>query len=67
MSDIRIKDNTVAVDYDYYWLPMASCPRGVKVQLLNPGGVAVYGTYDGKNSIWQNWAPVPKQRKKETT
>ncbi len=55
-------DQTVAVDPAYYWQPMATSPRGVKVQLLGAGGVAVYGTWDGKNPFWQGWAPLPKRR-----
>lgn len=66
MTNIRIKDNAVAVDYDYFWLPMSSCPRGVKLQLLNAGGVAIYGQYDGKDKDWTGWAPLPKKRKSET-
>ena len=27
--------NTVAVDREYYWQPMDTCPRGVKVQVKN--------------------------------
>lgn len=60
---VRIKQNEVAVDIDYYWQPMSTCPRGVKVQLLNAGGVAVYGRFNGKDDHWQGWAPVPKKRR----
>lgn len=56
----HISTNGVAVDQDYFWQPMETCPRGVKVQLLGEGGVAVYGTYDGKTA-WQGWAPLPKK------
>ncbi len=61
---IRIQPGIVAVDTSYYWLPMDTCPRGVKVQLLNPGGVAVYGKWTGKGD-WLGWAPVPKRRGNE--
>ena len=60
-------DGTVAVDPDYFWRPMHTCLRGVKVQLLGDGGVAIYGTYDGKDLFWQGWAPLPKRRPEETT
>ena len=53
-------DQTVAVDPDYFWRPMKTCPRAVKVQLLGLGGVATYGTHDGKDPFWQGWAPLPK-------
>jgi hypothetical protein len=50
---------TVAVDRTYYWLPINTCPSGVKVQLLGRGGVAVYGQYNGKEPFWTHWAPLP--------
>ena len=52
---------TAAVDQDYYWRPMATCPRAAKVQLMNPSGVAVYGTWNGKDQYWLGWAPCPKK------
>lgn len=55
---------TVAVG-DHEFLPMADCPRGVKVQLLTPGHVAVYGVWDGKGS-YLGWYPVPKIPKEIT-
>lgn len=54
-------DASVAVATDYYWLPMDTCPLGVKVQLLNAGDVAIYGQYNGKNKEWRGWAPLPKK------
>lgn len=63
MTNIRIKQGIVAVDHSYFWQPMETCPKGVKVQLLNPGGVAVYGKYTGKESWPQGWAALPKMRK----
>ena len=56
------RDKTVAVSTTQFWETMDSCPRGVKVQLLGAGGVAVYGLWDGKNPFWQAWAPVPRRR-----
>ena len=56
-------DGTVAVDPEYFWRPLATCPRSVKVQLLGEGGVAVYGMYDGQDSFWKFWAPLPKINK----
>ena len=55
-----------AVDKDYFWQPMATCPQGVKVQLLGAGGVAVYSTYVGKDLFWQGWAPLPTKNLKVT-
>jgi len=48
---------------DYFWRPLATCPRSVKVQLLGEGGVAVYGMYDGQDNFWKFWAPLPKINK----
>ena len=56
------KDATVAVSTTQYWEPIDTCPRGVKVQLLGGGGVAVYGVYNGFY-FWTHWAPVPATRK----
>jgi hypothetical protein len=53
-----------AVDHDYFWQPMETCPHSVKVQLLGQGGVAVYGQYHGaRDTFWTHWAPLPKVRK----
>jgi len=52
-------DKAAAVDQDYYWKPIADCPRGVKVQLLGKGGVATYGVYHG-DKFFTHWAPLPK-------
>lgn len=65
MIDTHISDNVVAVDHNYEWQPMITCPRAVKVQLLNAGGVATYGQYDGSDSFWQGWAPLPRRPRKE--
>ena len=55
-------DNTVAVATDYYWQPIETCPRSVKVQLLGAGGVAHYGQYHGEtDTFWTHWAPLPKK------
>ena len=60
---INNRDN-VAVSNQTFLVPdMKSCPIGVKVQLLNKGGVLVYGNYDGKSKDWLAWAPLPRIRK----
>ena len=53
MTDIRISDNAVAVDHTYFWQPMSTAPRGVKLQLLNEGGVGIYSTYNGTDTTWK--------------
>jgi len=54
---------TAAVDHNYFWQPIATCPRGAKVQLLGKGGVALYGQYHGKDTFYTHWAPLPKLKK----
>lgn len=57
---------SVAVDREYYWRPISTCPMGVKVQLVNRMyGVAVYGQYNKKESWWTHWAPLPVFRKEK--
>lgn len=52
---------TAVVDPDYFWQPMSTCPHGHKVQLLNLGGVACYGTVTARSlQDWRGWAPLPK-------
>lgn len=59
------KDGAAMVDHDYYWQPIDTCPKSVKVQLLSKHGVAVYGEYYGneKDNFWTHWAPLPKRPK----
>jgi len=67
MSNPELKfnrDATVAIDTNYHWQPMSTCPRGVKVQLLGAGGVATYGQFDGSgHTWWRMWAPLPAMPK----
>lgn len=40
-------------------------PRGVKVQLLTVGDIAVYGEWKGElGEFFKAWHPVPKRNKK---
>lgn len=53
-------EKTVAVSTDTYFnMDMKLCPRGVKLQLLGAGKVAVYGTYTG-DPFWIGWCAAPK-------
>jgi hypothetical protein len=54
-------NSPAAVDQGYYWQPMDTCPRGVKVQLLGKGGVALYGLFTGKDPFFTGWAPLPNK------
>lgn len=55
-----------AVDRNYFWQPIATCPTGVKVQLLGAGGVAMYGQYNRRDEFYTHWAPLPKLNKEKT-
>lgn len=68
MTDFKINsDQKVAVSNEVFWQKVdINTPRGVKLQLLGIGGVAVYGTYDGKSRFWTHWAPVPRMPKERT-
>ena len=54
-----------AVDREYHWRPMGSCPTGTKVQLLTRYGCAIYGTWTGKDTFYEGWAPLPTRAPKE--
>ena len=54
-------DRSVAVDQDYFWKRIdKDTPRGVKLQLLTQGGIAVHGHWDGQTSFYTHWTPLPK-------
>jgi hypothetical protein len=54
---------TAAVDPNYYWQPIDTCPIDVKVQLLGDG-VAHYGVYKGLSyGFWTHWAALPVLKK----
>jgi hypothetical protein len=60
--DIKINSYGVAVDQTRFWMPMETCPKGVKVQLLTASGVAVYGKIGDKNKeVFEGWAALPKK------
>jgi hypothetical protein len=44
---------------------MNTCPRGVKVQLLGTGGVAMYGIFSKPDGFFTHWAPLPKVPKEK--
>ena len=54
-------DRAAAVDQDYFWRPLDTCPLSAKVQLLTAGGVAVYGHYSPDQTGYIGWAPLPKK------
>lgn len=54
-------DKSTAVDQDYFWRPLHTCPLSAKVQLLTQGGIAVYGQYSPGAPGYLGWAPLPKR------
>ena len=63
MTHTTSTDGSTAVDPNYYWQPIATCPLGVKVQLLGKSGVALYSTYRKNDGFFTHWAPLPKLKK----
>ncbi len=57
-------EKNVSVAQGFFWLPIdADTPRGVKVQLLTIGGVAIYGQYtEAHKGAYTHWAPLPRKR-----
>lgn len=56
----------VAVDPNYYWRPMSTCPLGTKVQLLTKGGIATHGKVGESLGCFHpdsfdGWTPLPKK------
>ena len=52
-------DGTTAVDPNYYWQSLSTCPRGVSVWLLTKYGKAIDGQFTGQKDI-VGWCPKPK-------
>jgi hypothetical protein len=53
-------DGTTAVDPDYYWRSLDTCPRGVSVWLLTRWGRAIDGQWGDKTLDIVAWCPKPK-------
>lgn len=58
-EEVRITSSKVAVDPDYHWQPMSTCPLHTKVQLLSKAGLPSYGNWDGKDTFYVGWQLVP--------
>lgn len=57
----RDSTQSALVDPNYYWLPIASCPSGSRVQLLSRSGIASIGKFtSNRDGWWIGWAPLPK-------
>lgn len=55
----KLSTSNVAVSLEVAWQPMATCPIRSKVQLLSIGGLPSYGRWDGEDTFYVGWAPVP--------
>jgi hypothetical protein len=47
-------------DPDLFFRSMDTCPKGPKVLLVNQAGIASTGSWDGKDTWWIGWYPLPK-------
>jgi hypothetical protein len=59
MSVATNRDGTVAVDLEYHWQPMSTCPINRKVQLKGRNGLAGHGNWNGKDRWYVGWTPCP--------
>jgi len=50
----------VAVDHNYEYQFMDTCPKGAQVWLCTEYGVGIPGTWNGKDPQFIGWAPKPK-------
>jgi hypothetical protein len=58
----HISQSRVAVVTTTELQPMEICPVGVKVQLMNPGGVLVYGSIsESSRQEYLAWHGLPKR------
>lgn len=62
---VKITHGEAAVDQEYFYRDMDSCPVGCRVILLNPGNVATISVYSPKDTYWRGWSPLPKIRKQK--
>ena len=53
-------DKTAAVASDTYYLPMSSCPKGVRIIGLSKWLVARIDVYNGNTTDLIGWAPLPR-------
>lgn len=61
MSYRLTNDRSAAVAPAMHYQPMSTCPIAVKVILLGAGGVATIGQYNGRDTFWQGWHPLPSK------
>jgi hypothetical protein len=56
--DCAVKDD---VDAEKQWRHMNSCPVATRVELFGAGGIAHMGAWNGKDSFWLAWHPLPTE------
>ena len=65
-SELTMKSNDPVVVHEHEEWRYEEAPRGVKVQLLTIGDIAVYGEWKGKlGEFYKGWHPVPRRNKKK--
>ncbi len=55
-----ITNAEAVTDPKLVYRPMATCPTGPKVLLLNRAGIAQTGWWEGKGDWYVGWYPLPK-------
>ena len=53
------RTGTSVVDDSIEWRAMADCPPHRKCLLRNASGSPCIGTWDGRDSQWTGWSPLP--------
>ena len=59
-TEVIMTNKEAETDPSLEWRPIETCPTGPKVLLLNQAGIANTGWYDGKDSWFVAWFPLPK-------
>jgi hypothetical protein len=54
---------TAVVDPTMTYRDMSHCPIQQRVILLSQGGIAQVGTWDGRNTFFVGWHPLPVRKK----
>lgn len=59
--DVKVTNTgNVAVDQDYHWQSLSTCPRGALVWLLTRWGRGIEGIYKQGDTGVVAWCPKPK-------
>lgn len=62
---VKVTHGEAAVDQEYFYRSMDTAPQNVRILLLNPDNVACLGTYNGRDTYWRGWSPLPRIKRPE--